>query len=152
MTVSVPGKKKMSGLENRGFVLDSYAVLALLNDEPGAARIEDLLRQARAGEVKLAMSLVNLGEVAYIVERRQGEAAVHSILAFLDAIPLEINSVGRDRVLAAAHIKAVYLIAYADAFAAALALELDSTLLTGDPEFQSLEGKISIEWMPQRNK
>ena len=54
------------------------------------------------------------------------------------------------RVLAAAHIKAAHLVAYADAFAAALALELDSTLLTGDPEFHSLEGKISIEWMPRR--
>ena len=141
----------MLGLRNRGFVLDSFAVLALLNDEPGASRVEDLLRQARAGEVKLAMSLINLGEVAYIVERRQGEAAVRSILAFLDAIPLEFYSVGRGRALAAAHIKAVQLVAYADAFAAALALELDSTLLTGDPEFHSLESKISIEWMPQRN-
>jgi ribonuclease VapC len=141
----------MLGLGNRGFVLDSFAVLALLNDEPGASRVEDLLRQARAGDVKLAMSLINLGEVAYIVERRQGEAAVRSILAFLEAIPLEFHSVGRARALAAAHIKAVHLVAYADAFAAALALELDSTLLSGDPEIQSLEGKISIEWMPQRN-
>ena len=141
----------MLGLGNRGFILDSFAVLALLNDEPGASRVEDLLHQARAGEVKLAMSLINLGEVAYIVERRQGEAAVHSILAFLDALPLEFYSVGRGRTLGAAHIKAVHLLAYADAFAAALALELGSTLLTGDPEFHSLEGKISIEWMPQLN-
>lgn len=140
----------MSGSGNRGFVLDSFAILALLTDEPGASRVEDLLRQARAGEVKLAMSLINLGEVAYIVERRQGEAVVHSILAFLDAIPLEIKPVGKGRVLAAAHIKAAHSIAYADTFAAALALELESTLLTGDPEFQSLEGSIFIEWLPQR--
>lgn len=141
----------MLGLGNRGFVFDSFAVLALLNDEPGASRVEDLLRQARAGEVNLAMSLINLGEVAYIVERRQGEAAVPSILAFLYALPLQFYSVDRGRVLGAAHIKAVHLLAYADAFAAALALELESTLLTGDPEFHSLEGKISIEWMTRGN-
>lgn len=126
-------------------------MLALLNDEPGASRVEELLRQARAGEVELAMSLINLGEVACIVQRRQGEAAVRSILAFLDATPLEFSSVNQGRVLAAAQVKAAHLVTYADAFAAALALELDSTLLTGDPEFHSLEGKISIEWIPQRN-
>lgn len=139
----------MQRLASRGFVLDSFAVLALLNDESGASRVEDLLRQARAGEVKLAMSLINLGEVAYIIERRQGEAVVRSILAFLDATPLEYFSVSQGRVLAAAHIKATHLVAYADAFAAALASELNYTLLTGDPEFQSLEGEISIEWMVQ---
>ncbi len=114
-------------------------------------RVEELLRQAQEDEVKLAMSLFNLREVAYIVERRHGEADVRSIQANLDAIPLEFYSVDLDRVLTAAHIKAAHAIAYADAFAGALALGLDSTLLTGDPEFHSLEGRISIEWVGRRD-
>ncbi len=110
--------------------------------------MEDLLRQAETGRVRLAMSLINLGEIAYIVERRQGKAAVRSILAFLNATALEIFSTGHDRVMAAAHMKAIHAIAYADAFAAALAVELQFTILTGDPEFQALEDKIAIEWLP----
>lgn len=140
----------MAGLGSKGFVLDSFAVLALLNDEPGAARVEELLRQARAGEATLAMSLINLGEVAYIVECRHGEADVRSILAFLTVMPLDFYSADIGRVLTAAHLKAENSIAYADAFAGALALELDATLLTGDPEFHSLEGTIALEWMPHR--
>lgn len=49
---------------NRHYALDSYDLLALLNDEPGADRVEALLRQAEAGAVQLAMSWINLGELA----------------------------------------------------------------------------------------
>ena len=135
-----PGSKR--------FVMDSFVILALLNDEPGAARVEELLRQSRDDELFLAMSLINLGEVAYIVERRHGAASVRSVLAYLDAIPLEFYPVDQGRVLSAAHIKAEHPIAYADAFAGALAMELDATLLTGDPEFRSLDDMIAIEWLP----
>ena len=38
--------------------------------------------------------------------------------------------------LAAAHIKAGHALSYADAFAVAVAQELDAVMLTGDPEFE----------------
>jgi ribonuclease VapC len=128
-------------------VLDSFAILALLNDEPGASRVEELLRQSQDDDVYLAMSLINLGEVAYIVERLHGTAGVRSVLAFLDEVPLELYPADHGRVLSAAHIKAEHPLAFADAFAGALALELDATLLTGDPEFQTLDDKVAIEWV-----
>ena len=99
-----PGSKR--------FVMDSFVILALLNDEPGAARVEELLRQSRDDDLFLAMSLINLGEVAYIVERRHGAASVRSVLAYLDAIPLEFYPADQGRVLSAAHIKAEHPIAY----------------------------------------
>lgn len=36
---------------------------------------------------------------------------------------------------------------YVDAFAAALAIELEATLLTGDLEFQALSSQVAIEWL-----
>ncbi|MGB9890127.1 MAG: PIN domain-containing protein [Anaerolineae bacterium] len=53
----------------------------------------------------------------------------------------------RDLTFAAAHVKAYHSISYADAFAAALARKHDATLVTGDPEFQKVEGLIRIEWL-----
>jgi ribonuclease VapC len=38
-------------------------------------------------------------------------------------------------------------IAYADCFAAALALQQNATLVTGDPEFKHLENQITIHWV-----
>ncbi len=59
--------------------------------------------------------------------------------------------VGVERVLAltAAHIKAEYPLAYADAFAAALAMNKDATLVTGDPEFMVLKDCLPIQWLGQ---
>jgi ribonuclease VapC len=127
-------------------VLDSFAILALLNNEPGAARVEDLLRQTGEGS-RVVISLINLGEVAYIVERRWGAEKLRAMLAYLEAAALEVVAVDRDRVFAAAHIKARYPLAYADAFAVALARELEAILLTGDPEFKGVSDFITIEWL-----
>ncbi|WP_420645789.1 PIN domain-containing protein [Candidatus Leptofilum sp.] len=132
---------------NNQYVLDSYALLALLNNEPGAARVEALLQDAKSEKVSLSMSLLNLGELAYIIERRWGQEKLRTILAYLEETPVEIMAATKDRVFAAATFKAQYPIAYADAFAAALAEELSATLLTGDAEFQTMSSRIKIEWL-----
>jgi len=110
-------------------VLDSWAVLRFLEDEgPAAGAVAELLDRERP-----LMSWVNLGEVHYVVRRRHGEheamAAVRDVRDVVDArLPDE------RQVVAAARIKADHPLAYADAFAAALAVAHDATLWTGDPE------------------
>lgn len=132
------------------FVLDSFAVLALLGREPGSQEVADLLRKARGEEARVLMTWVNAGEVAYIVERRWGTERLYAALALMEATALELMPVDRELALMAAHIKAERAIAYADAFAAALAKQCTATLLTGDPEFKLLEGVLDIHWLPQR--
>ena len=132
------------------FVLDSFAVLALLGREPGSQEVADLLRKAQEEEIRALMTWVNAGEVAYIVERRWGVEGLYSALATMEATALEIVSVERELALMAAHIKAEHAIAYADAFAAALAQHCAAKLVTGDPEFKLLEKTLDIHWLPQR--
>jgi hypothetical protein len=52
------------------FVLDSYALLAYLQDEPVAPRVEKLLEDAGKGKCRLLFSMINLGELLYITETR----------------------------------------------------------------------------------
>ena len=47
----------------------------------------------------------------------------------------------------AAIYKAAKKISYADCFAAALAKIKNAELLTGDPEFKTVEGEIKIGWL-----
>jgi predicted nucleic acid-binding protein len=135
---------------NELFVLDSFAVLALLGREPGSEDVAKLLRRAQKKEARVLMTWVNAGEVADIVERRLGTERLHAALAVMEATALEIVPVERDLALMAAHIKAGHAIAFADAFAAALAQDVAATLVTGDPEFRRLEGVLDIQWLPQR--
>lgn len=109
--------------------LDSWAVLAWLDgDEPAAAIVQRELEKERP-----VMSWLNLGEVAYQVERRHGEAEAGEVVRRLRSA-LELDDVTRERVLAAAHLKAERSIAFADCVAAATARAHGATLLTGDPE------------------
>ena len=119
----------------KGYVLDSYALLAFLEGETGGELVKGLLETARAVNHSLFMCSVNLGEVLYIVERERGLPAAQETLAYIKELPLEIIDAGQPLVLAAAHLKARTPIAYADCFAAALAISQEAILVTGDPEF-----------------
>lgn len=109
--------------------LDSWAVLAWLGgDEPAAGAVLDAFHTGRPW-----MSWLNLGEVAYQIERHRGAGeAVLTVSRLRAAVALD--DVTGDRVLAAARIKAAHPIAFADCFAAATAAARDATLFTGDPE------------------
>ena len=130
------------------FVLDSWAVLAFLDGEPGGERVRQLFLSAQAGQCSLGLSLINLGEVAYVVERERGLMVVHEVLSWIKSLPVTILPAGESEVLAAAHLKAHNRLAYADAVAAATAVAWGARLVTGDPEFLALENKeITLEWI-----
>ena len=131
------------------YVLDSFAILAVLGREAGGDQVADLLRRAQVGEAHLMMTWVNVGEVAYIVERRHGSGRLYEVLGLLGSTAIEFVPVGRSLALRAAGIKAGHALAYADAFAAALAASEGAVLVTGDPEFKPLEGTVSIHWLPR---
>lgn len=130
-------------------VLDSFALLAYFGAEPGEAQVKDALARATAGGIEIYLSVVNLGEVAYIIEREKGVAATRLALAAVDQLPIKIVDVDRRIALAAAHIKARYPMSYADAFVVALAQQVQAVILTGDPEFRKVEALVTVEWLPQ---
>jgi ribonuclease VapC len=131
------------------YILDSYAILAYLEAEQGSSRVKTLLEAADSGECSLYMCAINLGEVAYIVERERGLPKAQETLAYIDELPVEIIDADRALTLAAAHIKANCPVAYADCFAAALAQNKRATLVTGDPEFSEIEKNrdLRVEWL-----
>jgi len=109
--------------------LDSWAILAWLDgDEPAATAVQEAFDEGRPW-----MSWLNVGEVAYQLERRHGVRDAADVVARLRA-SAALDDVTPDRVLAAARIKAVHPIAFADCVAATTAAARDATLFTGDPE------------------
>ena len=133
------------GAEPTRYVLDSFAVLAYLTAEEGMPRVREVLGDASAGRSSVYLSLINLGEIAYIVERERGLAQAQQTLGLIDQMPIQILPASREAVLAAVHVKAGHPIAYADAFAVAAAQSLDAVVLTGDPEFESVKELVRVE-------
>ena len=129
------------------YVLDSFALIAFFEGEESAEVVQEILEKADKEEAKAMISLIDLGEVAYITEREQGLGGAQAMLSAVQQLPLQILPVDQDAVFAAAHIKANHQISFADAFAAAAARTFDGTLLTGDSEFQSVGESIRIQWL-----
>ncbi len=133
------------------FVLDSWAVLAWLAGEAAARVVERELRVAESQGLRLYLSVINAGEVYYRQARAAGADVADRFLAELrsGALPIRMAHAHERRVWQAARLKAKYPIAHADAFAGALAQELDLPVLTGDRDFRVLEqaGECRIEWL-----
>ncbi len=129
------------------YVLDSYAVLAYLEGERGGEKVSSILKEALSGKVEIYMSVINWGEVYYIVLREQGSAIANLYLQTMEKYPIEIVGVERELTLGAAQIKAFNRLSYADAFAAALAQMKKAYLVTGDKEFDVLKRTVNIFWL-----
>ncbi len=137
-------------VETPTYVLDSFALLAYLQNEAGAAQVEQILNLASKRQATLALGVVNLAEALYITERARGLLKAQETVATVDELPISIIEVNRTLAFSAAHLKANHALSLADAFAAALAKEKKARLVTGDPEFASLQTEIPIEWLPRK--
>ncbi len=116
-------------------VLDAFAVLAFLRDEPAASAVQELLR------APTLLSAVNATEVVdqlVRVYRRDGDD-VHGDLALLEHAGMTVSPVTAALGLAAGHLRARHYhrqaraVSLADCTAAATALSLDVPLATADP-------------------
>ena len=128
-------------------VLDSFALLSFLRDEPGAEMVAALLEKAEERRQPLQMTEVNYAEVQYIIRRKDGEAAWRIVADELVTLPIEFRPADRPLADQAADFKTRFKLSLADAFSAALAKTRKAELVTGDPEFKQVEGEIRIGWL-----
>ena len=128
------------------FVLDAWAMLALLQgEEPAASRVKHLLEDAERGGAEVSLSIINLGEVYYRIGKVKGESEAIATLAAIRRLAIAIVSATDKMVFSAATLKMHHTISYADAFAVATAEQLGATLVTGDPELVQLSYGIQVE-------
>jgi predicted nucleic acid-binding protein len=128
-------------------VLDSWALLCYLEQEPGYEKIIELFDKAVESSKPLLMCIVNWGEVYYQVMRRFGEQKTQEIEQLIQTLPITLIEANKEITREAARIKATKRMAYADCFAVALARLRKAELYTGDPEFKVVEKDIKVMWL-----
>lgn len=131
-------------------VFDSFAVLAYLFGEPGADPVAQILVEVAGKGKTISISSVNWDEILYRAEQQHGSAEIASAKVFERRMPVEILPATKELAELAVRYKASHKISLADAFTAALAKTKTLAVVTGDPEFKSLESEIRILWLPQR--
>ncbi len=131
----------------KSIVLDSWAVMAYLEDEPSGANVGTMIADAQDDGTPLLMSVVNVGEVWYTLARRRSVKDADETIRWLREVGVRIIDADWEITNIAAKFKVKGNISYADCFAAALTKQNKATLLTGDHEFKHLEDEISVVWL-----
>ena len=132
---------------DNAYILDSYALIAHFEDEPGGIQVEKLLKAAQTGKTKLFLSVVNFGEVYYTTLRERGEEKAEEVRLILEQLPIISVAADKEITLEAAKLKGRYAVAYADCFAAAHGIRKKAKVVTGDPEFKKFGDDVVIEWI-----
>jgi ribonuclease VapC len=105
-----------------------------------------LFAEAEAGGTRLLISAINAGEVYYFLRKHHSRELSESWRESSRTLPATIEVPTADEIWDAARLKGSYPIAYADAFATALAQKYGCPLVTGDPELRSVEN-LELEWI-----
>jgi ribonuclease VapC len=114
--------------------------------QPAADIIAKLFAESESDTTSLFMSAINVGEVYYLLRKHHTEQLAESWRDLSSSLPVTIEVPTRDEIWDAALLKGRYPIAYADAFAAALAQKYRCPLVTGDPEFQVITD-LALDWI-----
>ena len=128
-------------------VLDSWPILEWINArQPATNAVRKLLEESEAGHARLLMSAINVGEVYYFLRKHYSDELAKSWKELSGTLPVTIDVPTIEEIWDAAVLKACYPIAYAEAFAVALAHKYHCPLLTGDPELRSVQ-EVELDWI-----
>ncbi|HEY1731453.1 MAG TPA: type II toxin-antitoxin system VapC family toxin [Terriglobales bacterium] len=113
---------------------------------PATDQVERLFDESVAADAQLFMSAINAGEVYYFLRKTHSEGLAELWREFSRTLPITIEVPSGAEIWDAALLKGRYPIAYADSFAAALALKYRCPLTTGDPEFRTVTN-LELDWI-----
>jgi len=128
-------------------VLDTSALLTLIEDEAGAETVERVIRSSR-----VVLPAVVLMEVFYILRQERGEAEAYRLYAHCREIADElVSELDEPTVLQAGRFKADHKVSLADAWIAAVAKLKGAILVHKDPELEALEGLVEMQALPYKS-
>jgi predicted nucleic acid-binding protein len=133
----------------RSYVLDANAIVDFVESGHGSGTVERLLNDALRQRGSILVSVVNWGEVFYLLWNRRGAENARQVMAKLSPLPLEVIPVDEVQAFKAAEIKVLHKLSFVDGLAAALAELRNATLVTGDRDFERLGRRVRILWLPR---
>jgi len=134
------------------YVLDTSALLTLIENEEGREEIEILLRQALKEEIELCIAVVRSIEVFYISWREQGEKVAHERLKLIESLPVMQEELTDKLIKIIGEIRATTKMSFADSCICGLAKHKEAILVHKDPEFEQVEADIKQYKLPYKPK
>jgi len=131
---------------SRPWLLDTSALLSFIEDETGADRIEQALKQPTT-----LVPWPVLLETHYVTLQKRGQAEADRRIALIKQLKVEILwGMDESTLLTASKLKAEHRVSLADAIIAAFAIRRGAVLMHKDPEFDALTGLLPMEALPYK--
>lgn len=126
------------------YVLDTSAILTVLNSEEGADQVLRILDEARSEDEKQRTSVylpfMALMELEYLTLRALSEPETQRVITTVKAWPVELRESTEEWRHEAARVKATASLSVADAWICGLARLLGAELVHKDPEYDAVAG------------
>jgi predicted nucleic acid-binding protein len=132
------------------YILDTSAVLTVLNDEEGIETVLSLLEAACSGGVLVYLPFMALMELEYLNLRKHSQEETQRVLNLVEAWPVEIKHSTEEWCHEAARVKATGLVSVADAWICSLTRLLDAELVHKDPEYDAVPDLKALQ-LPYRS-
>lgn len=130
------------------YVLDTSALFALIEEEDGAERVQEIISSGDACLPSLALL-----EVHYVTRQERGQGEADRRYALLKKLPCEILwQADEPTLLTASRFKAEHRLSLADALIAATAHRHGAVLVHKDPEYKALTDQLEMEELPFKAK
>lgn len=133
-------------MSSERYLLDTSALLTLIEDEAGAGRVEQAIASGAA-----LLPWPVLMEVYYITRQEQGQAEADKRYALASHLTARVLwDMDESLLLSAGRLKAEYRISFADALIAAFAVREGAILMHKDPEYDALGDALAVERLPYK--
>ncbi len=132
------------------YVLDTSALLAYIEIEEGANKVETLLLKALDNEIVLYISIVSCIEVFYITWQEQGKDVAVERLKLIGDLMVIQEPLDSQLIRVIGEIKATKTMSFADCCIAGLAKFKRAILVHKDPEYEQLEAEIQQLKLPYK--
>lgn len=133
-------------MSNKRYLLDTSALLTLIEDEPGADRVKEIFRREQA-----ILPWVALMEVYYMTLQEHDQQEAETRFAMLRHSSAEIIwNTDEATVIRAGKIKATNKVSLADSVISSLAIQTQSILVHKDSEYEALVGQVEMEKLPYK--
>ena len=132
---------------SRPWLLDTSALLSYIEDEAGADRVEQALKQPTT-----IVPWPVLLETHYVTLQKRGQAEADRRIALIKQLNVKILwDMDESTLLTASRLKAEHRASLAAAIIAAFAIRRGAVLMHKDPEFDALTGLLPLEALPYKS-
>jgi len=128
-------------------ILDSHALIIFLEKESGYEKVEEIFLNAIEKDDVLLMTSVNYAETCYLILNTCGHVKLNEIEKTIQYLPLDIYSVDSHLSRKAAKIRFNKELSFVNSITGALAKMKRTQIITGDKEFNLIEGEVKISWI-----